>query len=123
MIEATITLKLTKDHEVIKKGVTPMEALLLTAEFHRLVGGNPIEVHAGTSVEAKVEDVDKDGKPVLRARTDNEELMRLRGKYHAKKVLAATQATQGFPKTFDEAMNIGVGTTLPESRLSETSLK
>lgn len=54
MKEVDIKLKLTKDHEVFLKNVTPIEALILTSLHHKNAGGSPIEFEKGTEREIKV---------------------------------------------------------------------
>ena len=54
MKQAQIILHLSKEHSVPKNGVTPIEAMILTAEHHRNYGGNPIEVMPGTEEDAKI---------------------------------------------------------------------
>jgi hypothetical protein len=54
MKEVDIKLKLTKDHEVFIKNVTPIEALLLTSLHHKNAGGNPIEYDKDTIRDVKV---------------------------------------------------------------------
>ena len=118
MKEATIILNLSKEgHHVTKANVTPVEALLLVAEHHRNVGGNPIEV-----VKDTVKDVTtkKDGKDV--ARTDDEELARLRGKYPAGKIKALLTEVKHFPDTFEKAIELGTGLQLPSGAIAATKL-
>lgn len=54
MKQTSIILHLSKEHSVPKKGVTPIEALILVAEHHRNYGGNPIEIIPGTEEDAKI---------------------------------------------------------------------
>lgn len=54
MKEVDIKLKLTKDHEVFLKNVTPIEALILVSLHHKLAGGNPIEYDKDKIRDVKV---------------------------------------------------------------------
>lgn len=54
MKQANIKLMLSKEHEIVKKDVTPLEALLLVSLHHRNAGGNPVEVLPDTETEAEV---------------------------------------------------------------------
>lgn len=80
MKEASIKLRLDKNHEVFKHRVTPVECVLLASMFHKAVGDVPVivdestikETHHVTFVDEKVSvdgieerDLVKDGKVVL----------------------------------------------------------
>lgn len=142
MIEASITLLLYPGHSVEKHKVTPLEALLLTAEHHKNAGGNPITVHPGTEKQIVVKKpVTKpvsqgqkmvDGKLTeqfldteveeIGTRTNNEEYARLRTKYHEKKVRAVIGAGDP-PATFKEALEQGIGLQIPTGgAIAETKL-
>lgn len=125
MKQATITLKLSKEHDVIKHHVTPLEALLLTAEHHRNFGGCPVEVHKDTITDVTVDVKDKDGKVTGKKvveRTFDEELDRLRGKYAVNKVNAVSAVLKEMPATFEAALERGVKIVLPTNPLSQTKL-
>lgn len=148
MKQANILLKLSKDHEVHLTGVTPIEVLLLTAEHHKNAGGAPVvvdeksieetyhieivdgpevdhdEIAVGpngkfvktTKVKSKVE------KKVPYARTEDEELSRLRRKYPANKLKILTTEIRNFPTDFKSAMEKGVNLALPSGSLSSTKV-
>lgn len=124
MKEATIVLKLTKDHEVIKTNVTPVEAMLLVAEHHGRAGGNPVTVDKATIKEISIPgEPGKDGKPTTRTRTVDEELDRLRTKYNSAKVSALSGQVKDIPtEDFDKAVERGIKIALPNPRLSETRI-
>jgi hypothetical protein len=88
MKQAHITLKLTKDHEVHLKDVTPIEALLLAAEHNRNVGGQPVEVETATIKECGTMVKDAKGVEKFTPRTVDEELDRLKLKYAPGKIKA-----------------------------------
>ena len=93
MLEATIHLKTNKHTELVKTGVTPIEALIYTSMFHRQVGACPFTV-IGTPVEVE--------------RSTNEEVARLRRKYRADVVKAVCNEVRDFPITFEQAEKIGL---------------
>ncbi len=125
MKEATVTLKLTKDHEVHKYNVTPVEAMLLVSEHHKAAGGCPVEVDKATIKDVLVVDLDKDGKTKFRARTIDEELDRLRTKYDPKKVGALSSQVREIPvDDFVKALEMGIKIAMPDQKFaSETALK
>ncbi len=147
MKQASCTVKLNKDHEVVVNNVTPIEALLLVAEHHKNVGGNPVEVVKGTEketgheVEQEVEqEVDKivvkDGKKVVETtkekvkklvskpdnRTTDQEIDRLRTKYPAKKIQLILNEVRDMPTTFEAAIERGIKLKLPTGSLMEHKL-
>jgi hypothetical protein len=131
MKTADVVVHLSKEMNVLKKGVTPIEALLLTAEHHKNVGGPVIDGEAADKVAVEVADpvldtegkqVMKDGKPVTKTRTDDEEIDRLRVKYRAAKVKAVLTEVKNFPTDFKTACAKGVQVVLPSSPLSSTKL-
>ena len=95
MKEASVVVHLSKDHNVVKHHITPLEALLLVAEHNRNYGACPVEIIEGTEVEV--------------TRSDNDELVRLRGKYHKTKVQKVKESTAEVPKSFAEALKLGMG--------------
>lgn len=147
MKKADCIVKLSKDHEVILSGVTPIEALILVAEHHKNVGGNPVEVvkgtegETGTAVPTEVdEEVDgivvKDGKKIVETtkrkvtklvvkpdnRTNDQELDRLRGKYSSKKIQSILTEVRDLPTTFELAIERGIRLKLPTGALVSTKL-
>lgn len=125
MKEATILLKLTKDHEVHKTNVTPVEAMLLVSEHHKAAGGCPIEVDKSTIKDIVVsESKDAKGNVVKVSRTVDEELDRLRGKYNSKKVGALSAQVRDIPTDdFDKALAMGVKIAMPDNKFaSETKI-
>lgn len=150
MKQANILLKLSKDHEVHLKGVTPVEAMLLTAEHHKNAGGNPvvvdetsiedthnlIEIADGPEVDHDEIAVGADGKKYVKTtkvkskiikkvpdnRTDDQELSRLRTKYPANKLKVITTEVRNFPTDFKSATEKGVNLALPSGSLSSTKV-
>lgn len=122
MKEATILLRLTKDQEVVKNHVTPIEAMLLAAEHHKNSGGSPIEVMKDTVVDIVVDGKDKDGKPTKRSRTTDEELDRLRTKYAAVKVDAILTKVKDMPETYEAALERGMKFVMPSQSLTTHKL-
>jgi hypothetical protein len=131
MKSADVVVHLSKDLNVSKRGVTPIEALLLTAEHHKNVGGDVIDGAAADKVAKEVADpvfdeegkpAMKDGKPVTKTRTDDDEIDRLRVKYGPAKVKALTSEVRTFPADFVTACKKGVQVVLPSSPLSQTKL-
>jgi hypothetical protein len=150
MKQASITLKLSKDHSIEKSGITPLEAMFFVAEHHKNVGECPVVVIPGTESDIKQERVETEQvkirtdkvqdpkfpedktktidmdvfeerpKKIIGTRTDNEEIFRLKQKYGVKKITALTTAFKDLPQTFAEALKLGVGVVLPTGSLSET---
>lgn len=145
MKRANIELKLSKDHSVHKSNVTPLEAMILTAEHHKNAGGDPITVdeasvsETGTDVEVPGPEVDHDtievgadGKKFVKTvkqpskvkkfvadnRTDDSELNRLRGIYGRAKVNYVASQVRDFPKDFKSASQKGVEISLPSGGLT-----
>jgi hypothetical protein len=109
MKQANIQLALSKGHEVFLRGVTPAEVLLLVAEHHGNVGGDPI---------VQLDEVKEELK-----RTNAEELERLKMKYSTKKLAALyTGAMPNMPETFNEARGLGTKMVLPTAKLMETHI-
>lgn len=110
MRTATVRIRLSKDADVVKHHVTPIEALLLTSEHHRNVGGSPIVLDSITNekvVDRKVDD----------------EFDRLKTIYHAAKVDALMTKVREMPETFKDAVERGIKLVLPSGqKLSETKL-
>lgn len=149
MKEATITLKLTKDHEVTKTKVTPIEAMLLVAEHHKNAGGNPVTVHKETikechSLAEEEYDAEEDKivteggvKKIVTTkvkskrtiekpdkRSVDDEVNRLRFKYHKDKVNALSSIRELPTEDFEKALQLGINLTVPTTKFaSETQLK
>lgn len=98
-----------KGHTVFLKGVTPPEALILTAMHNKAVGDVPIrnmKVTGAVKVDAR------------------SLVARLAGKYGAKRVLAVFPGTDPkLPTTFRKALTAGIGTVLPEQHLMDYEVK
>lgn len=136
MKQATITLSLSKDHQIERKNVTPFEAILFVAEHHRNFGGNPVEVHKDTIEDAftnhgtKEETIKVTGKPDekklvpdLRPRTIDEEASRLRQRYHPAKVKAILNDIRDIPMDdFKKACDLGINIILPTKKLAEVDI-
>lgn len=103
MKTATVIVKLTKDHHVHRAGVTPIEALILAAEHNIKSGSDPLEVVKGTEKEV--------------TRTEDEEILRLRGRYVKSKVDVLKDFRQ-LPTTFEDAIEKGKGVTMPSGSLA-----
>lgn len=120
MKEATATIKLSKEHEVIRHGITPIEAMLLCAEHHLNVGACPVEIHEKTVKDIVVDTGTlKDGKPVTRTRTTDEELDRLRERYANNKVDTLLTKVRDFPEDFAKALERGIKISLPSNKMAE----
>ena len=111
MKQATVVLKLTRDNWTHVHNVTPIEALLLVAEHHKNSGGEPLVVEKDTIKDTP----DKD-------RTEDQEISRLRGKYHISKIDAILTKVRNLPKDYDEAIKKGSELVLPTNPLSEATL-
>lgn len=124
MKEATILLKLTKDNDVHKHNVTPVEAMLLVSEHHRAAGGNPVTVLKETVKDIVVETKDEKGVVKKGTRSVDEELDRLRGKYNSKKIGVLSSQVRDIPTDdFEKALSMGIKIAMPESKFaSETKL-
>lgn len=114
-----------------KHGITPTEALLLTAEHYRNTGGVVInaeeaEKNAKDIADPVLDDSGKptvkDGKPVTKTRTDDEELDRLRAKYGQHKVRAILAEVKTLPADYKSAIERGSKIVMPSSPLSSTRL-
>ncbi len=118
MKQATILLSLSKDHQVHKQRVTPIEAMILTAEHHRNAGGDPIVVDTTTLKDTERKEVTSkqlpDGRNVEEEkwvpdnRTDDQEVDRLKNIYGPKKVNLVLGQVRTLPKDFKEASQKGV---------------
>lgn len=106
--KARIELRMNKNTVITLENVTPPEALILVAEHNKGAGGNPIEKIEKTG-EVEVDPV------MLRAMFCS--------KYDSKKVYHIYPGSvPTMPKTFRRALLLGIGTTLPESKLMEHDL-
>ena len=134
MIEATITLKLTKDHWVTKTHVTPIQALFLVAEHQHNVGDVPVEVIESTIQEIVVKEkeveetigVGKEAKVIKKkitvSRTSDEEIDRLKRIFNGKKIKAVLTEVRDLPTTFEDAIARGMKISLPSTSLGEFKL-
>ena len=106
MLIATCRIKLDKlGQDVLKKNVTPAEAVFLVAEHNARAGGIPLEVI---------------GEPEKIDRTNVEDITRLYQSYSSKKIKTIfSNAMSQVPETFEEAIQIGMGTSLPSGKLME----
>lgn len=106
MKTATIYLAQSKfGSNVLLKEVTPLEAILLTAEHHQNVGKEPVTVD-----ESSITEIERD---------DFEEAQRLRAKYGNKKVEAVLgKLLNKFPKDYSMT-KLGMQFTLNGNRMSE----
>lgn len=97
-------LKISKlGSTVTLTGVTPAEALLLTAEHQGNAGGEPL------TLSEEVVDVN---------RADYEEVERLKQKYHIKKVEALFPgADPRLPEDFTSAVRQGLKSKMPSTNL------
>lgn len=123
MKQANGIVRLSKEHDVPIRGVTPWETILLTAEHHRNVGGAVVEVDKTTITEIQI-DVPADGKTpaTKRTRTNDEELDRLRSKYGNAKVKAVLNEVRDVPDDYEKATERGTRIVLPSGKLSETKI-
>jgi hypothetical protein len=110
MIVADVIVKLDKiGQDVRRKKVTPAEVAILVAEHHKRVGDVPVTVVKGTESEVDI-------RPVAL-------YSMLMGRYAANKVKAIFPSASGtFPETFEEAVELGMSTVMPENRLLEYEL-
>jgi len=136
MKEATVIVKLSKDNQVTKFHVTPIEAMLLTAEHHRAVGDVPVvlvnEKEVTETTMLVEEEVDNPHKPGTKRRdlvrkpakrTVDDELDRLRSIYGRKKVDVLSSQVRDLPtEDFKVAIDKGMKLSLPSSELSQTKL-
>lgn len=150
MKSASVIFSLTKDHQVVKHGVTTVEAMILTSMHHKNVGAAPVVLIPGTEKDVfvlneKGEDVEveqkiktgtaksSDGKSDIdvfetkKAKVPvsiDDELARLRRKYHPDKVDVLSSKVREFPvDDFNKAITMAVGISLPDNRLSTTEIK
>lgn len=140
MKQASVHLKLNKNNTVHRHNVTPIEALLLVSEHHKLVGDNPVEVNKGTIAEAVT--VDEVGPPELKEkevlnamgaivrpaiygpgkvlkshpRTLDEEIDRLRRRYRTDVIDNILTKVRELPgENFDKAIEMGIRLTSPNT--------
>lgn len=106
MLVADCRVKLDKiGQDVVRHNVTPAEAVFLVAEHNARAGGTCLEV-LGEAEEIK--------------RSSSAEITRLYDIYPTKKIKAIYPNAMGrIPETFEEAIQIGMGTTLPTGKLME----
>jgi hypothetical protein len=92
---------------VFKKGVTPAEAMVYVRQFKDLVGRFPLTDISILGTAQSVKSFGEDGKPVLKARTDGEEIARLHAMF-SKRLLDEMfpGARPKLPETFDEAFPV-----------------
>jgi hypothetical protein len=91
--------------DVLLHNVTPAEAVFLVAEHNARAGGIPLVVV---------------GEPTEVERTSAHEIGRLYAKYQLKKIKSVFPNAMGqVPATFDEAIQIGMGTSIPSGKLME----
>jgi hypothetical protein len=123
MKEASVVIKLSKESEVSRDHVTPVEAMLLCAEHHKNVGDCPVRVVEGTIKDVLVETGEKDaktGKPITRPRTIDEELDRLKERYAINKVKALISEVKDIPTDdFAKALDRGMKIALPSNKMTE----
>jgi len=102
---ATVHIKINKQQSVIKPNVAPPELLILIAMHHASAGGNPV-VNVTPNGKTEVD-------PIAYRNA-------LSNRYGAERVLAAFPGTlPNFAgcRSFQQAMNAGMGTKLPDQRL------
>ena len=145
MKQANIRLKLSQGHDIGKKNITPIEALILVSLHHQNAGGNPVTVIEGTEseIESEAEVTEPaipevkspDGKTVLHpakpaqkvkkkiTRTEDQELDRLRSIYGPAKVKSMMSEVKNLPTTFAEAIDRGTKLQLGSTgMISQTKL-
>ena len=106
---ASAEVYMSKELSVLKSNITPIEALLLTAEHHQSYGKEPVIVD-----EKSVKDTgDK--------RTLDQEFERLRGIYGNQKVQTIMNSFKEFPDDFDKAIKAGLKVSLRKPGLSTIS--
>ncbi len=112
---ASIMVRINKNTTVLLNKVTPAEALVLVAEHHKASGGNPLEKITPAT--------DANGNPV-RIKVDPIELRGvLANKYSGEKIMALFPGLMPqFPKTFSQALRLGIGAKLPENKLMSHDL-
>jgi hypothetical protein len=135
MKEATILLKLSKDHSVTRHNVTPIEVMILCAEHQANVKDVPVEVDEKSITEVtevtqkEVENPHKPGTKrmdlvrVPSKRSLDDELDRLRARYGSAKVKVLLAEVRDIPQDdFKAAIARGMKLTLPSSQLSQTKV-
>ena len=134
MIQASAKVRLTKDHEIYKTGLTPIQVLFLVAEHQHNVGDIPVIVDEKTITEIvigeqEVEETVGEGtkatkrivkKPITRS--IDQELDRLRRIYPAKKVEAMLTKVRDLPTDFKTAIERGMIISLPSEKLGSFNL-
>jgi hypothetical protein len=109
MLVADCMVRLHQGHTVPLSGVSPAEAMLLTALHRQNAGG------------AVVFDVKNEQKV---QRTARQEVDRLRNKYRREKVDACFPgALPNLPATFQEAIDTGMETSIPEQEFMTFEIK
>lgn len=110
MKQANIRLKLSQGHDIGKKNITPIEALVLVSLHHQNAGGNPVTV-VGEETDVKPD------------RTEDQELDRLRSIYGPAKVKNLLSEVKNLPTTFKDAIERGTKLQLGSSgMISQTKL-
>lgn len=111
MKQANIRLSLSQGHDIGKKNVTPIEALILVSLHHANAGKNPVAVD-----EKTITDTTPD-------RTEDQELDRLRGIYGPSKIKNLLSEVKNLPKDFKEAIDRGTKLQLGSTgMISQTKL-
>jgi hypothetical protein len=123
---ATVTVRITDKHHVVKHGVTPLEVLLLAAEHKAAAGSDgPIVIHKDSIKDVKdfvknqnaVEMSKGVEKPEVVPWTEDNELLRLRRFYSPQK-LAIFKEIRQLPTDFEDAIRKGMGVESPASGTS-----
>jgi len=128
MKQADIELQIDRYGSTVPlKGVTPAEALYLVADHHVSAGKDPIISLVETGEAMTITGTEKkDGKevPVLRPRSNGEEINRLRMKYPAKNLVKVFGSSYepNLPSDFARARQAGVGVALPSGNLIDHKL-
>lgn len=129
MKQANVDLKIDKFGSTIPlTGVTPAELFYLVADHHQNAGGDPVVTLTETGeavtftgeMKKNTKGVDE---PVLRPRSESEELARLRMKYPSNRLgkIFGGYAPR-LPETFEEARKGGIGMVLPSNNLVDHKL-
>jgi hypothetical protein len=121
MKTASVTVRITDKHSVIKHRVTPIEVLLLAAEHKAAAGSDGPIVIDKSSIKDEKEYVSNEvavvmskgvEKPVVVPWTEDNELLRLRRHYSPAK-LAIFKEVRQLPTDFDDAIRKGTGLESP----------
>jgi len=117
MKQADIMLKLDKSTEIVRKNVTTIEALFLVAEHQKNVGGTPVTV-----IESTIADAMSFSDP-KKPRSLDEELDRLRAKYHPDKLIGILNQVRELPgDDFKKAIQRGMTVAMPSVKEPEFKL-